>query len=156
MTAIKRIAEFSQRAGLPLTIGTRDENLQPCVSKAFGIKVIESSSQLRVIAPHFFINKHLPNLRSNGRVAFTFGDPETNECYQLKGKFIAVEEVNEEDMQITGKNFMGLVETFSKHYGEHLRPILTGLNFGPMCAMTFQAEEIYDQTPGPGAGKKIN
>jgi hypothetical protein len=154
--AIQLIKEFSLRSGLPFNLGTRDASMQPTVCKAFGLKVNSDSSELRVIAPRFFIDKHIPNLNDNGRIAFTLGDPETHECYQVKGKFISVEDANEEDMQLTGKNFMGLVETFAKHYGEHLRPILTGMDFGALCALTFKAEEIYSQTPGPGAGKKLN
>jgi hypothetical protein len=36
------------------------------------------------------------------------------------------------------------------------RPLVLGMTYQPAVAITFHAEEVFLQTPGPDAGKKIS
>lgn len=149
------IADFIAQPGLPMSFGTRDAGLQTSVSHAFALKLSDNKKDIRFIVPKIAAGNHLNNLQQNGRVAFTIGHPVTHVCYQLKGKYVSYTDCTTEDMNLLGKNFAAFTDSMAGIFGEHVREILGKLNFGEFLSITFSPEEIFDQTPGPGAGKKL-
>lgn len=151
----EHLADFITQPGLPMSFGTRDAGLQTSVSHAFALKLSEDKKNIRFIFPKIAAGSHLENLQQNGRVAFTIGHPVSHACYQLKGKYISHSDCTAEDMAHLGKNFAAFTEAMAAIYGEQIYGIFSKLDFGEFMSITFSPEEIFDQAPGPNAGKKI-
>ncbi len=153
----QQIVEFISQLGLPMSFGTRDADLQTSVSHAWGMKVSDDSEKITFYFPKIALSeKHLANMQHNGRIAFTIGHSVSHVCYQLKGKYLSHSHCNEDDNQFIKKNFSVFENSAVEIYGEPVREIFKKLNFGEYISVTFYVEDIFNQTPGPGAGTKFN
>lgn len=151
----QEIADFISRPGQPMCFGTHDAALQTSVGRAFALKLSEDRKLITFMVPKITAAKHVDNLLQNGRLAFTTGNAISHVCYQLKGKYVAHADSTPEELEILGKSFAAFMELLVASYGEQAKEIFARLDFGPMLSITFAPEDIFDQTPGPGAGKKI-
>ena len=93
------------------------------------------------------------NLEANGRLALTAGEPVSHELYQMKGAFVSAAPATPEDMAIVGL-WADKAIAFLRSYGLP-DSFFSGVSLGPVLAVTFRVEELFAQSPGPGAGAKI-
>ena len=152
----KALIEFLHKPILACLFGTRDENLQPKVGRAFGVKINVKTDELTFFVPAFFAAKHFHNFQHNGRIAFTACIPVSHETYQFKGQYEKHEQCSDEDHQKIKANMEAWNEFLSQYYGPQAAAEFSSINYNPAVAITFKVEHIFSQTPGPGAGKKIN
>ena len=93
------------------------------------------------------------NLAENGRTTLVVSDPPTHETYQFKGQLHGTRPCTEADYTVQ--------EIYLSKLIAYLEPIGYGENIWrrfeckPAQAVTFEVEDIFVQTPGPGAGEKI-
>jgi hypothetical protein len=138
-----------------LHVGTRDADLRP--THAFPLGVVVGDDRQTVT---FFINEWrakriLSDLGNNGRVAFAAGLL-SHEAYQLKGVYLSSRPATDDEIAFQeshrAKLCAQLTQWFPKEVAEGL---FLGLACRPSVAITFRVEEVFLQTPGPGAGAKI-
>ena len=77
-----------------------------------------------------------------------------HECYQFKGDYVA--------SQPAGDSHIRVAEQTRKRFQNLFNPLFGFSEEGsaayirkPGVAVTFKVREIFDQTPGPGAGRRI-
>ena len=137
-----------------LTVGTRNEEMRPCLSRVFGAVTDAENEAITFFLPDVEGESILRNLAQNGRVVLTMTDGLSNESYQIKGKTIGSRPSDEKEtaLQDTYKSMM------ISHYKKKGIPeeFFGGFVYHPSTAVTFRVEEIFVQTPGPGAGEKID
>lgn len=148
------IIEFFNNRGFPATMGTTDNNLEPAIARPFGVRVAGEDS-LSVIIPEAFTTNTLKNIQQNGRIALTQVSPVDHKTFQFKGKYIEHHASTEEEMGFVGENFMAFIEIIQKFYGEQLAEKIKEKQITSFLTFTFKVEQIFNQTPGPGAGAKI-
>lgn len=93
------------------------------------------------------------NVRDNGELAVTVVRVTDNRSLQLKGKVIAVRTPTEDERR------------FQAGYMERLTAELTLVGvprsvgarmiWWPSVALDFEIRDLFDQTPGPGAGRRV-
>ena len=93
------------------------------------------------------------NLRDNGRIAVCFVDVLTLRAVQLKGRCVEVGDPSPEDWPAIEQHRDGFAEAASMiGYPKHL---IRNLWSTQVVKVRFVVEDVFDQTPGPGAGKTI-
>ena len=147
------IHEFFKK-NIFIHVGTRNGNMQPNEVMAWGINDGSDRKTLTIFIPKAAIEKTLVNLQNNSKIAVTCVEPFAHESYQFKGNYIShrpctAEETSYQDSFISGFNTF-----FQAAHMPH--DFLSRLNYKQSVAVTFNVEDIFVQTPGPGAGKKIN
>jgi hypothetical protein len=137
--------------------GTRNERLRPAQTYVIGAVVHPDRETVTFFVPESRSERILGDLKSNGRVALAVGLP-THEAYQLKGSYVSSRPTDAKDRAVQEIYRSKLLSALLQAgYPEQIvKPYILGLAYQPGVAITFRAEEIFLQTPGPEAGKKIS
>jgi hypothetical protein len=147
---------------------TRDARLVPQIYSIIGWTVGDDRETITCLFPAFHSKVLGPSLEDNGRFAFTVLGSTTgirasqppnpavdfHECYQLKGNYVRSRPANEGDVRVVKEKGERFKELFQPLF-DFSDAACKALFREPILAMTFKVQEIYDQTPGPGAGGKI-
>ena len=139
-----------------MQIGTRDAALRPAHTFAVGAVVHEDRETVTVFVPTTRARRMLADLESNGRVALGIVLA-SHEAYQLKGSYLSTRPTDASDLarQETYRKAL-LEDALRVGFPEEIaRPLTQGLAYTPAIAMTFRAEQVFLQTPGPGAGTSL-
>ena len=140
-------------------VGTRDSRLIPEITRAWGPRVSDDCRRISLCVPVATSGKTLDNLEANGEIAVTFSLPTNYRTFQVKGRHAAAAEPDSTDVEDVERHRdafamvnerMGLprgrIEAFWR--GEiETSAVLVKIFFAP--------EQVFDQTPGPSAGKKL-
>jgi len=151
----RRIVEFVNGPYF-FGIGTRDQCLDPACSMVAGALADAERDLVTVLVPDSQRGPTLENLQANGRVAVLIGHDQGHETYQLKGSFVAARPCREEELAIRDIYLRKAEAFWYPEIGDSISAYLSFLARGEMTAITFRVEEIFDQTPGPGAGTPID
>lgn len=162
------IATFLEGA----TVGygaTRNEALVPQIHRLQAWKLGDAPGTVVCIFGTDLDESLIPSLEDNGLFSFTLlgslSGPKAskppnpavdfNECYQFKGEFVGSRAANEEDVPLVRQKGELFKALFQPIFGFSDR--VCDARFGkPVLAVTIRVREIYDQTPGPGAGMRIH
>ncbi len=152
----QELNNFANVRGYAIMLGTRNNELQPIAERAFGFKVSEDGTLVSAFIPTANSEKTIENLNANGRAALIVSNPFNLNTWQFKGAYHSYSDCIESDMQILQENMMEFGKFITMHFGEKQLEILQGHNIFPLTSVTFKIEDIFNQTPGPNAGQKIN
>jgi hypothetical protein len=147
------IARFLNRATVGV-VGTRDAKLVPHVHRVSGWRVEPDGETIACSIPEVFVPGLLESLRDNGEVALTIEEIGPHETYQFKGTFLDAGPCTPADL----KAFEGVRDRFAAVVGAFYRlpDTVTKANTRPpSLVVRFRVREIFLQTPGPGAGRRI-
>src|SRR5262245_38623784 len=139
-----------------LQLGTRDADLRPAHTLAVGAMVHEDRQTVTVFVPTDRARRIVAHLESNGRVALGIGQA-SHEAYQLKGTYLSRRPTDADDLarQEAYRKAL-LADALRAGYPEDIaRPFTQGFAYTPGTAITFRAEEVFLQTPGPDAGSRL-
>ncbi len=136
-------------------VGTRDADLRPAHAYVAGAVVHDDRQTVTFFVTEERSKRVLADLGKNGRVALAFGQA-SHEAYQLKGSYVSSREASDEDYAFQeayrDKVWRGLAQYWPE---EIVKPQILGAAYRPSVAITFRVEEVFLQTPGPGAGSKM-
>lgn len=130
-----------------------DEKLESHLCRTCGVKKIDDEHLILLITPS--LEEHLvETIQKYPKIVFTIVDAYTFESYQFKGKYIENRTLSSEEENMK-KRFMQGIEAvlldmgfdYNGHFNQYAD--LEGL------AVKMKVEEIYEQTPKPGTGKKL-
>ena len=139
-----------------MQIGTRDAALRPSHTLAVGAVVHDDRETVTVFVPTARAERILADLESNGRVALGIALV-SHEAYQLKGSYLSTRPTDASDLarQETYRKAL-LDDALRVGYPDEIaRPLTQGFAYTPGTAITFRAEQVFLQTPGPGAGTPL-
>ena len=136
-----------------MLVGTRDAKLRPAVARALGAVADAAKDSITFFLPDVNAERTLANLADIGRVALTVSEPISHETYQFKGAYSASRASSEKDMAVQDIYLEKLIA--------HLKPTGAGEHFEglvlyPSTAVVFSVQDVFVQTPGPGAGDRYD
>ena len=145
----RTLTEFLEQ-GLAIHIGTRDARLRPNGCVVTAVRVEEEGRHLVAFIPKAVTPTVFDDLRSNGQAAISFTRPSDDKAVQVKGEFVAVEDVAEADQQFAMSQWEGFLRQLD----------LIGLpgkatstwTLWPCVAVRIRVTALFSQTPGPEAG----
>jgi predicted pyridoxine 5'-phosphate oxidase superfamily flavin-nucleotide-binding protein len=141
------------KTGVSVMVGTRDASLMPECTRAWGIRVGTDRRAVTIFLSEAIAGKTLDNLRENGKIAVTCTRPTDHVTCQLKGRVQRMKPVtsaNRETSLQWHREFMAELSAIG------VPPALgEAWIVEPTVAVEMAVTDVFDQTPGPGAGKKI-
>lgn len=155
--------------GSTVAVGaTRDDKLVPLIHFMAGWTVGEDRETITCLFPATYNKETLASLEDNGRFALTVlgstsgrraSNPpnpavDFHECYQFKGEYVRSRPAQEADQLLVRQKGAQFYALFHPLFGFSDAACKARFRDAAL-AMTFRVQEIYDQTPGPGAGSKI-
>ena len=139
--------------GVSVMVGTRDASLMPECTRAWGIRVADDGGTVTVLLAEPFAGKTIDNLRENGQIAVTCTRPTDHITCQLKGRIRSIKRATSADQDL------------SRRWHREFMAELTAIGVPsklseawiaePTLAVEIAVTEVFDQTPGPGAGRKV-
>ncbi|MBS2016372.1 MAG: pyridoxamine 5'-phosphate oxidase family protein [Deltaproteobacteria bacterium] len=144
------LARFLE-SGLSVLVGTRDAAGYPTALRCAAGRASADRSQLLVMVPLATGERTLANVRDNGRLAVTFSKPSTYRSIQLKGHVVDIHE--------TPSDERAWVERYREGFADELelvgiaRSITRRLRVWPSVTLTMTVDAMFDQAPGPAAGR---
>jgi hypothetical protein len=134
--------------------GTRDANLVPRGHRVVGWRVGPDGRTLTALLPAASEADALEALRDNGQIAITLEQVGTHETYQLKGRYLSHRPPDAADIALAGRLRERFVKGLRVVY--HDAADLLGASLSPPAlTIEVQIDEVFLQTPGPGAGTRL-
>jgi hypothetical protein len=149
----EKLVEFIHGPRL-LFVGSRNAKLRPTASWAFGALADGDKGAVTVFVPEIAGAPTFENFAENGRVSVTIADAPTHETYQFKGQLSEIRPCSEADYTVQ-EIYISKLNSYLEPFG-YGNWIWNGFVVKPAKAVTFAVEDIFVQTPGPGAGEKID
>ena len=140
-----------------IQVGTRDEALRPAHVFAVGAVVHDDRETVTVFVPTARAERSLRDLAANGRIALGVSLA-SHEAYQLKGTYVTSRPTDAED-RARQEAYRAALLASALEAGDPeaiARPLTLGFAYTPGVAITFRPEEVFLQTPGPGAGTLLS
>jgi hypothetical protein len=140
--------------GCALIVGSADRDKVPHAARGWGITVLSRDPiELRLL-----VDAHDPialaNLVPEAKIAITGGDVATLHSIQLKGTVRATEPGTDDDRARAARYADEFFADVGRTDGTP-RELMTRLLALDVVACTVHVDELYDQTPGPGAGASM-
>jgi hypothetical protein len=139
--------------GVSVMVGTRDASLMPECTRAWGIRVAAARGTVTIFLSETIAGKTIENLRENGRIAVTCTRPTDHITCQLKGQVRSMKPATSADRNVSRR--------WHREFRAELRAIGVPSALSeawitePALAIEIAVTDVFDQTPGPGAGRKV-
>lgn len=134
------------------TAAAVDAGHRAAVARCAGVLVAPAGDRMQVMLSEWQWPQLVANLRLNGRMALTFMSPVSYVSYQVKGR-ATVEAPGPEERAASERYLAGMAALLPQ-----LRLPSGGIRLvssRELVVAALRVEEIYVQTPGPGAGRPL-
>ena len=146
--------KFLGRASVAVA-GTRDEGLVPHVHFLSGWAV-DGDGNVVCLFPASFSEGLVERLERTGSLALTAEVIGPHECYQFKGRYVDARPASQADRPVYEACRQRFVSDVRRHLGERFAESALRARFHePSLAVRVAIDEIYVQTPGPAAGRRL-
>lgn len=151
------LVQFLEQRGSVGVAATRDRALKPRVHGLSGWSVADQGRELVCLVSRGFTDGLMASLEENGQFAVTVEHIGPHETYQFKGSYAGSRPLTPEDRATWERfrtRFALAVQGIDRKSGlssawlaDYIPP--------PEVAVRMRVGEIFLQTPGPGAGKRL-
>lgn len=144
------------RGGVSISIASRDVRRVPSLARVAGCRLSADLRQVTVLVLKSQAGQLLQDIATTQAVAVVFSRPSTHHTLQLKGSDAAITPLLPGDA--------GLAATHRNAFSDDIVPLgyardfalaVHGFDADDLAAITFSPTDIFQQTPGPGAGGRI-
>jgi hypothetical protein len=146
------LAAFLQE-GVGIHIGTRNERFEPNGARALAAVVEADGQELVVYLAEVAAARLLPDLHGNRQVAVSFGRPVDDRACQVKGEVVSIRPAEPHEREKIRWQFESFLNNL-EHIGIP-RAGATNWITWPAVAIRLKATAVFEQTPGPAAGKPM-
>ncbi len=156
MAAVEQIPEelvdFVE-SGVSILVGTRDAELRSDATRAVGARVSTDRAQVTIFLALQGAKRALANVANNGQIAVGFSRPFDHYSIQIKGGVTEQRPATDAERVVPERYHAAYVDQL--YMVGMPRSITKRFIVWPSVAVTLDVHEIFVQTPGPGAGKRI-
>ncbi len=141
-------------SGVMAGVVTRDDGLRPAFARAWAPRVSEDGRTLSLCIPAPEGSLMRSNLEGNGAIAVGFSPPTIARAVQIKGVATGVREPTPAELEHVEQH----LERFQAECDRIGAPReVSGrmLDRTGLVTVTFPIAEVFDQTPGPTAGRRL-
>lgn len=147
------LVEFLDRASVAVA-STRDRDLVPHIHHVSAWEVSHDATRISCFIPSGFTADLLSSLEDNGQFTLTVEQIGPHETYQFKGDYIDSRSFEEGDRPLYENCRERFVAACLPRFG-FPEDVLRRFIFEPAIIVRFEVREVFVQTPGPSAGKRL-
>jgi hypothetical protein len=151
----EKILRFLEQRANAAFAGTRDRQLAPRGHRVSGWRVGGDERTMTALVPGQFTPHLVESLEDNGEFALTVEEFPSHETYQFKGRYLRSRPVQGEDAEVVNRIRERFVKSLKPVYADVPEAVLRAFILPVHLAVEFEVREIYLQTPGPGAGRRL-
>jgi hypothetical protein len=149
-------ARFIVEVAVSYALSSRDAANRPSIAKASGCRISPDRLRLTLLVDQQLAADVVRDLRAGHPVAAVFSEPATHRTLQVKGLRAQVGAVTPADREHVRQHLeatvahlvpLGYEEAGIRTYFAHQPEQLVAVSFVPVAA--------FEQTPGPGAGRRL-
>ncbi|AYV54225.1 hypothetical protein [Leptospira kmetyi] len=140
---------------LSISIATRDGERRPHFARGFGVRLSEDQKRMTVLLPQVVASHCLQDIEDNRQIAATVAHMSSFQTRQFKGKVLQIENCTEEDYELMKSVREAGGETSTLFFGPKAGEGWRKYILRPALAITFELNELFDQSPGAKAGEKL-
>lgn len=146
------LASFLE-SGLSIVMATRDDDLRPDGALAWAARVHESGTHVTVYLHEQAAREMLRNLEKHPMIALDFDRPTSHRACQVKGTYRSVRPARDDEREFV----LNQVDAFAADLeGVGIpREMEVGWQAWPCLAFEIEVAQLFEQTPGPGAGAPL-
>lgn len=150
----RRITEIAEQSGFPIWIAIANANHTCELVRASAFMVEPDRQHIEVCIPNSMRAQVKEVLIKDAPISFLLASLNDFESYQVKGTIVDIETC---DSARLSKQLDLLEETIalSNAFGLNGKKILGFLAEGPFTVIRMSCLEVFEQTPKPGTGTKI-
>lgn len=143
-------------SGASLSAASRDRRYLPSVARVLACKAAADGHTLRICLAKSQASQLVQDALDSDQLALVISDPPTHRTWQIKGDTVSVLAITAEDSQH--------IETHIDAFANLLTPLNYSRAFclalyehqaEDLVCLKFHARELFEQTPGPNAGKLL-
>ena len=138
-------------SGCALIIGTVSPSGEPHAARGWGLSVLPGDGRHVRLLLDAADEVNVENLRRGGAIAITAANVPTLRATQLKGRAGPTEAATDADNDRAAQFCDDFFGDITRTDGT-ARDLLERLRPAQLVACVVAVDEVYDQTPGPGAG----
>jgi Pyridoxamine 5'-phosphate oxidase len=140
--------------GVAVGVATRDDDLRPEFARGWGPAVSADGRSLTVCVSAPEGSRMRANLEQNGAVAVGFSPPTIARAVQVKGVATVVGDPEAADLDRVERHVQSFVAEAERigAPAELSQRMFVGAG---LVAIQFSVDEVFDQTPGPTAGRRL-
>ena len=142
------------RSGVAVTVATRDADLRPALTRGWGLELSDDRGTLTLCVAAPPGSRARENLERTGAIAVGVSPPTIARAAQLKGSVVALREPSRDELERAVRH----VSLFADEVEQIGLPGQVALRMhvaADLVAVTVAVDEIFDQTPGPAAGRPL-
>lgn len=148
------IAGFCQ-SGISVIVAARGRDGDPIAGLALGC-TIDTAGSVRILLRRSANEALLEALLAGSRIAATFSRPADHRSIQLKGSNATLLGTRAGDEEILAAQCIGMAsELVNAGYSQAFAAGYCEFAFPDIVVVAFEPEQIFVQTPGPGAGSRL-
>jgi hypothetical protein len=147
------VVEFIH-GGVAVGVATRDDDLRPEFARGWGPEVSADGRSLTLCVSAPEGSRMRANLERNGAVAVGFSPPTIARAVQVKGVATRVGEPEAADLERVERHFRSFVAE-AERIGAPAELSQRMFVRPGLVAVQFSIDEVFDQTPGPTAGRRL-
>jgi hypothetical protein len=140
-------------SGVSIGIATRDADLRPECAHGLGLRVAEAKDRVTVYVNDDTSARLVAGLQSSGRAAVVVSRLLDHHTIQLKGRVLAIRPGTADDHAIQDRYVIAYAEQVAM-IGLP-RQIVRSVRLRPCLAIEIAIDELFVQTPGPQAGRRM-
>jgi hypothetical protein len=142
--------------GYAVTVASRDSNLVASVAKAIATHVSPARDEVTIYLIGSKSATLLRDLKECGILAAAFSQPSTHRTIQLKGQVREIRPVADHELGIIARGMDNFaVDLGTIGYSEAFSRAFLAYDRTDLIAVSFTVDAAFAQTPGPGAGRKL-
>jgi hypothetical protein len=154
MIPAKIVRFLEERANVGFA-GTRDADLVPRGHRVCGWQIAPDGQVFTAFVPAASADRMVAALQQNGRIAITLEEVGTHETYQIKGRYLGHRPVRPPDVEIVDRTRERFARGVRAFVEDHLLAAMQASIPAPALAVEIAVDEVFLQTPGPGAGTRL-
>jgi len=147
------LIHFLERATVAVA-GTRDAQRIPHMHRVSAWRLGADQQTMTCCVAAAFEPHLLESLQDNGWFTVTIEEIGPHETYQFKGRYLDWRPCNDEDLEAHRRLVERFTRVVASLYGISEAACRAHVH-EPRIAIRFEILEIYLQTPGPGAGRRL-
>lgn len=140
-------------SGLSIVLATRDAQLQPGVAVALAASAGPDGGELAIFLREEDARRALAHLQEHPELAACFDLPSTHRSCQLKGRYLGHRPATPDERPELERQLQAFRDDLATIGIPHA--MTAAWRAWPAVALRMRVSDVFEQTPGPGAGERL-